>query len=189
MFNKKFSPSRLGELEQGWWKAHHDHDSERMLQYLVDFNREFYGFDETGAVVAVEKLAAAAKFHDSRDWKFAQDAIEEYYRLVKDVSGLTFATRMMAELEIGWWKLHDDLEHEEDKTPLAQAFVSLFSEEFGIDLAKVQEAGRLKALATYEHDLAEDPTTPVDQVEAHWDKCRQALVGVYEELAKVLHIS
>ena len=39
--------------------------------------------------------------------------------------------KKLGELEVGWWKLHDDLETKTDKSPLAEIFAKLYSEIFG----------------------------------------------------------
>jgi len=51
---------------------------------------------------------------------------------------------------------------------------------------KMRKAGQLKAEATREHDLAENPNIPPNEVEKHWDKANQLLINFYAELKNAL---
>jgi len=84
--------------------------------------------------------------------------------------------------EVGWWKLHDELEFVADKTPLAKAFASLYAAEFGQKLGDLMKAGQLRAEATREHDLAEVSGIAAEEAERHWDKAGELLVDFYIEL-------
>ena len=53
---------------------------------------------------------------------------------------------------------------------------------FGIDRNKLKIAGKLKAEATKEHDLAEDLNTKDDEIEKHWNKAEELLINFYSEL-------
>lgn len=182
----EFDPNELGTLEVGWWRAHNEKDKPRMLKFLVDQNVRMYGFNEDEARLALQSLVEGAKYHDTREWEKAVDSVNNYYEKVREKTGLMFDPRQVAELEVGWWKLHDELEFNPDKTELAYSFARLYSTEFGTDIEKMLEAGRLKAEATKEHDLAEDLNTPFEQVETHWDNANRFLISFYEELGKVL---
>ena len=48
------------------------------------------------------------------------------------------------------------------------------------------KAGKLKAEATNEHDLAENPNTPKTDIDSHWEKAKQLLIDFYAELSKQL---
>jgi hypothetical protein len=72
------------------------------------------------------------------------------------------------------------------QSELAQAFVALYSTMFGIPVGHLQKAGKLRAEATREHDLAEDPNTPSNQVEDHWAKTGELHVEFYKELQKAV---
>lgn len=179
-------PTQLGNLEVGWWKAHNDHDKPRMAQLLIQQNVALYGFTPEEAKTALQKLVEGVNCHDTREWDRAVDAVTDYYQRVKDKTDSSFDPRQVAELEVGWWQLHDKLEHNPDKTQLAEAFVKLYATQFGVDFKKMLKAGQLKAEATKEHDLAEDPSTESAEIDGHWSKANQLLIDFYGELKSVL---
>ena len=183
---KEFDPEVLGRLEVGWWKAHNAKDHSLMLELLIKQNVNLYSFTPQEARETLKFLIQATKFHDTRDWNAAVSLVGEYYRVIKTKTGLQFNPKRVAELEVGWWKLHDELEGNEDKSPLATAFVNLYSMQFGIPKDKLLKAGELKAKATHEHDLAEGPSTRPEDVETHWKKAEQLLIEFYRELRKAL---
>jgi hypothetical protein len=185
MFHE-FDPKVVGELEAGWWKAHNQKDRKLMFQLLVDQHVNFYSLGQGQVGEALGFLLEATKYHDAREWDSAINLVTEYYRVIKLATRLPFDPIEMAELEVGWWKLHDELEAVEDKVPLIEAFAKLYSEQFGLPTHKMLFAGRLKAQATYEHDLAEDPKTNPEEVEGHWIATKELLIEFYEELKKAI---
>ena len=187
VFGKRLDSQKLGEYEIGWWRAHNDRDKERMVKFLVEYNREFYSLSGDDSHAAVNCLAAAAKYHDTRDWGAAERAAKEYYDLILKYSDLGFDSKEVAKLEIGWWRIHDELEHNLDKTRLARAFANLYAAEFRLDSGSLKRAGELKAQATYEHDLAEDQMTAEEDREVHWKKAEENLVEFYRELDRLLN--
>jgi len=179
-------PVQLGKLEVGWWRAHNDHDKPKMAQLLVQQNVALYGFTPQEAKQALRQLVEGVNYHDTRDWKKAIEAVAGYYQKVKEKTGLTFNPQQLAELEVGWWKLHDELENNPDKSQLAKAFAQLYSTQYGVDTEKMMKVGQLKAEAIREHDLAEDPGTPPDQIEKHWDAAGRLLIDFYGEIKNVI---
>lgn len=181
-----FNPILVGQAEVGWWRAHNEKDIDRLRQLLIEEHMLLYDLDEETAKRALSPLVEATKYHDKRDWQSAVDKVAEYYEAIKNKSSLDFDPREVAELEVGWWRLHDDLEGSTDKSSLAEAFAKLYATQFGKDVEVMREAGALKAQATYEHDLAEDSNTPVSDVDNHWQKAGELLVEFYKELKSKL---
>lgn len=186
MSRLEFDPQLVGNLEYGWWKAHNDRDKTRMAQLLIEQNMALYGFTQEDAKLALQHLIEGVKYHDIREWNEAVESVVGFYQKVKEKTGLGFDPREVANLEVGWWKLHDELEHNPDKTQLTEAFAKLYATEFGLPIETMREAGRLKAQATFEHDLAEDPNTDPNEVGTHWENAEQLLIDFYKELKKVL---
>lgn len=177
-----YDPSKIGEYEIKWWIAHNDKDKESLKKYLALQNMELYGVDEATAGRMTVFLFTAVKCHDTRDWTGAVAQMVEFYDLVKQQSGLQFDSHQVAELEVGWWELHDKLEHNPDKTELAVAFAKLYGTIFAFPGEEFIDGGNVRAMATHEHDLAEDPETLPQDVIGHWEKAKQHLITFYAML-------
>ena len=185
MVKINIDPVKLGNLEVGWWRAHHEGDKTKLLELLVEYNVNFYGFSQVEAKDAIGDLIQGVKYHDTREWAKAIDSVSKFYLRVKEKTELSFDPEEIAGLEVGWWKLHDELENNPDKSRLAEAFAKLYATQFGKEVEDLLKAGNFKAEATKEHDLAEDRKTPSSEIEAHWNKAKQLLIGFHSELKRV----
>ena len=183
----ELDPVQLGNLEVGWWKAHNEKDKPRMARLLVEQNVALYGFTPEEAQEALKSLAQGVNYHDTKEWDKAVNANTIYYQRVKKKTGLDFDPKEVAELEVGWWQLHDELEENPDKSQLAEAFAKLYAVQFGVDVKSMAEAGKLKAEATREHDLAEDPSIPSNEIDSHWNKAKKLLIDFYSELKTAIN--
>jgi len=74
-----------------------------------------------------------------------------------------------------------------DKSKLADAFVNLYSVVLNIDPSLLTNAGKYKAEATRQHDLAEDPLTPPKNVGTYWKNAEFNLISFYKELQKAIN--
>jgi len=176
------NPEQLGKTEVGWWIAHNNKDTNLLTKLLVKNYMSLYSLSENESKKLLPFLIAALKGHDTRNWTQAISNMESFYGLIKDKTGLQFNPKKTAELEVGWWKLHDQLEFEPNKLSLAENFSRLYSEIFSISQTRLKNAGIIRAWATYEHDLAEDPNTPPDLSKRHWRNAEKLLVDFYKEL-------
>jgi hypothetical protein len=182
----EFDPITVGEKEFGWWKAHFEGNKEQMLRSLLEHNMLLFGLNQDEAREALLVLAESTRYHDSHDWPKATEAVRNYYCIIKGKTGLNFDPQKAAELEVGWWKTHDELEGNPDKSELAKNFAELYAEIFSLEPEQLKVAGEIKAQATLEHDLAEDKSTSEQQAEVHWQAAEKLLVDFYKELKKVL---
>lgn len=184
----KIDPIKLGNLEVSWWRAHNDHDKPKLARLLIEQNMLMYGLTQDEAKSALRDLIGGVNYHDSREWDKAVQAVTGYYQKIRDKSGLEYDSLVVAKLEVGWWRLHDELARNPDKSELAKAFAKLCAVQFNIKIEKMIKAGKLKAEATREHDFAEDPSTPKNEVEIHWEKAKQLLIKFYTELNKNISV-
>ena len=182
----EFDPITVGEKEFGWWKAHFEGNKEQMLRSLLEHNMLLFGLNQDEAREALLVLAESTRYHDSHDWPKATETVRNYYRIIKGKTGLNFDPQKAAELEVGWWKTHDELEGNPDKSELAKNFAELYAEIFSLEPEQLKVAGEIKAQATLEHDLAESPKTSLEELEAHWQKTRELLVKFYQELQEAI---
>ena len=174
-----YNPQKVAQLEVAWWKAHHAKDKRLMFEGLVAQHMEMYGLTKEEALSIVNHFVTGIKFHDTREWDLATEAVQKAYEVIKRVLQLNFETKKAAALEIGWWQLHDKLEFVEDKTPLAQNFADLYATVFSLESAELIEAGKMKAEATRQHDLAEAEGAKEDEIERCWTRAEECLAEFY----------
>ncbi|MDP9211866.1 MAG: hypothetical protein M3N59_01165 [bacterium] len=173
------NPDSTARAEYEFWRAHDDKDRPRIEAALERWTGELFGIDAAASREAVRHLFGAVAAHDIRDWDAAVEYASRYYRVIREHSHFTFEPHRAGELEIAWWRKHDELEHEPDKSGLVDAFCKLYAEVFGISENTARTACELKAQATVHHDRAEDPGTPVEAVEDHWAAAADALSQSY----------
>lgn len=180
-----FDPVKLGELEVGWWQAHGRGDKISLLRLLTAASSEQYGlsFLEKRAVI---HIVNAAKRHDQRDWAGVISELAKFYEAVQKKTGLDFDPNNVADKEVRWWRLHDELEKQEDKTPLTEAFMDLYSVIYGIDRELLKSAAEQRMLATVEHDKAEQEGIVPEEAEKHWGNAREHLITFYTQLKEAV---
>ena len=174
-----FNPESTAQAEYEFWRAHNEKDVPRLRAALESWTSELYGLDPEASAEAVEHLLEATRHHDTRDWDVATKCAAEYYQVVAEHFGLHFSPRRAGALEVSWWRIHDNLEHKTDKTPLVDAFCGLYAEVLGVPEDVIRESCKLKVEATVEHDRAEDSDTAPEKVEEHWGAAAQALEQSY----------
>lgn len=184
--NIDFNPESAAQAEYEFWRAHNDKDVPRLRTALESWTGELYGLDPKTSAEAVEHLLEATQRHDVRDWEAATKCAMKYYQVIAEHSGLRFSSRQAGTLEVTWWRIHDDLEHKTDKTPLVDAFSRLYAEVFGVPQDVIRESCKLKAEATVEHDRAEDSDTAPEKVEEHWGAAARALEQSYLALKRTV---
>ncbi|OGM13902.1 hypothetical protein A3A76_05330 [Candidatus Woesebacteria bacterium RIFCSPLOWO2_01_FULL_39_23] len=106
----RFDPEKVGKFEVSSWKAHNEKNHKLLLTFLIQEHLELFGLSEGEARESLEPLIEATKYHDIREWGRATNSASEYYRKIKDATGMNFDNTKAAKLEVGWWKLHDELE-------------------------------------------------------------------------------
>jgi hypothetical protein len=179
-----FNPEQVARLELGWWQAHNDKDRVRLKQTLRDWVIKLYKVEPATAATCSSMFITAASLHDRDNFTQAVGPMGQYYALIQSKSGAQFDPHVAARLEVGWWQIHDELEFDDDKSRLIQAFVELYALLYGLTPAKVRRAAELKTRATKQHDLAEAETTPLNQVELHWRRTGKLLREFYVELKR-----
>lgn len=182
--NVGFDPSKVAALEISWWQAHHRRDKAKMGQVFIRWVEELYDLDaEAAARLKQHLLKAVVCGHNRRDWVQAVSEMTNFYSLLlREKEQMDFNPRQVAELEVEWWKVHDELEGRVDKKPLEQAFQSLYGEIYQQSSFQLREAAHLRAMATYEHDLAEEEGTSEEQAREHWQKAQDYLEAFYRSL-------
>ncbi len=178
--------ARIANLEIATWRAHNNAEHALMASLFIEYNMSLYGIKKEVADQILPIMLEVVRFHDSGESEKSVDAAVRYYDLIKMNTDLKFDPKKIAELEIEWWKTHDELGKSKNIDDLAQVFTDLYSGIYGVGMEDLIRAGKLKAEATIEHDLAEDPLTLSSEVEGHWDKAKELLVSFYLEIGTAL---
>lgn len=181
-----FNPVEVGEVEYGWWRAHNDKDYPKVIEFLaLQFSKQ-YGLSPEKAKRAIEPFVHAVEYHDQGNWERAAETLAGVYEAIQKNTQLSLDPKVVAKKEVYWWRLHDELEDQEDKTPLIEAFMDLYSAIYGVDRELLRDAAEQRTLATVEHDKAEQEGVTPEEAEGHWDNVKQHLVAFYTQLKRVV---
>jgi hypothetical protein len=114
--------------------------------------------------------------------------MERFYRLVARHHHETFDARRAAELEVEWWRVHREHQHngpDTDARPLVNALAALYGYVYGVPEAEVRTAAEQRALAMDHSDQwvseGRDLDSPLIGEE------RAALVRSYAGLLAAIH--
>jgi len=180
----KFNPPKMAQLEVGCWQAHHEKDNKKLFSLLIDWFKELYQIEENSAKRIVEITAVAINFHNKKSWQKAIKTLEKVYQIIKKETNYVFSPEVVANLEINWWQIHDELENELDKEELEKAFRDYYGEIYRLSSLQAARTAHYKTLATYTHDLAEK-TTDLKEARKYWHLAREYLVKTYKALREV----
>jgi len=127
--------------------------------------------------------------YPNNDPEGARRAMERFYRLVSKRHGDTFDSRRASELEVEWWRVHREHQHDgsggTDERPLIAALSALYAYVYGVPETDVAVAAEQRAVAMRYSDqwVREgcDLASPLIEEE------RAALVRSYAGLLAAVH--
>lgn len=180
----KFDPKEIAKLELGWWKAHNDGDKKRLSFFLVKWSAKLYDVGDRSARKIVEILSTAVKCHNERSWQKAIEVLTEAYEMIKGKTKYVFSPAIVAQLEVNWWRIHDELENDLNKEILEKAFRDYYGEIYRLSELQAIKTAHWKTLATVAHDLAEKSKSKGDE-DKYWRLTEDYLVKVYQALREV----
>ena len=180
-----FNPAEIGKAEYGWWRAHNDKDYPKLAEFLTLQFAKQYGLSAEEAKTASKSFLQVLKYHDEHNWDGAVEVLTDVYEIVQK-HAYHLIPRIGAEKEVNLWGLHDELEEQEDKTPLTEAFIDLYSEIYGVDRKLLKDAAEQRTLATVEHDRAEQEGISPEEAEEHWEKVKEHLITFYTQLKDIV---
>lgn len=180
----KFTPEKVAKLEVSWWKAHHKREKEKLFKLLITWLKELYGLREKAAKEAIGNLFKGVDYHDKREWQKAVKMVAKVYQLIKKETNYVFTPEVAAELEVNWWKIHDELENDLDKAGLEKAFRNYYGEIYRLSELQAAKAAHFKTLATVTHDLAEESKSEKEE-KKYWHLAEKYLVETYRALREV----
>src|SRR5580700_6572859 len=151
---RSFDPVRLADLEYRAWVGYYLRQWPRVLIASVGLVRAGFGMDWFrtlhGAWLVLRANQLWAPYPDN-DPEGARRAMERFYRLVSERHGDAFDSRRAADLEVGWWRVHREHQHDgsggTDEGPLIAALCALYAYVYGVPETEVAVAAEQRALA------------------------------------------
>jgi hypothetical protein len=152
--HRAFDPRLVGSLETKTWVTYYRREWIPFLTAAVRVTRHGFGLSwlETlqGAWLVLRANQLWAPFPDN-DPEGARRAMQRFYELVKRRHGESFDPVRAARLEVEWWRVHREHQHNgraaDDDGPLIDALAALYAYVFGVDEARVRPAGEQRAEA------------------------------------------
>jgi hypothetical protein len=189
--HRSFDPRRVGSLECDAWVAYYRREWLKFLRAAILLMRHTFAlpWPETihGAWLVLRANQLWAPFPDN-DAAGARRAMERFYRLVAHRHSERFDPRTAAELEVEWWRVHREHQHEgsaEDRDSLVAALATLYAYVYGVPEDDVRVAAEQRALAMDHSDRwvkegcnLDSPLVP---------KERAALIRSYSGLLAAVH--
>src|SRR6059058_4770415 len=150
--HRSFDPRRVGSLECDAWVAYYRREWLVFLRAAIGLTRQTFGlpWPQTlwGAWLVLRANQLWAPFPDN-DPEGARRTMERFYRMVARRYGESYDPRRAAELEVEWWRVHRQHQHDPnvERSALDAALAELYAYAYGVPLDSVQVAARERAAA------------------------------------------
>jgi hypothetical protein len=152
--HRAFDPRLVGSLETTAWVTYYRHEWLPFLRAAVALTRHTFGlpWPETlrGAWLVLRANQLWAPYPNN-DPDGARAAMQRFYTLVKDRHGEEFDPATAARLEVEWWRVHREHQHDgsgdADERPLIEALTALYAYVYGANEAAVRPAAAFRAEA------------------------------------------
>jgi hypothetical protein len=189
--NRSFDPRRVGKLECDAWVAYYRREWLAFLRAAVLLTRHTFALPwrQTfrGAWLVLRANQLWAPFPDN-DPDGARRAMQRFYQLVAAHHGDTLDPAQAAALEVEWWRVHREHQHEGsalDRRSLVAALSALYGYVYSVPEDAVRVAAEERALAMDHSDRwvneGCDLRSPLIEQE------RAALVRSYAGLLAAIH--
>jgi hypothetical protein len=189
--HRSFDPRKVGSLECDAWVAYYRREWLKFLRAAILLTRHTFAlpWPETirGAWLVLRANQLWAPFPDN-DPAGARRAMERFYRLVARRHAERFDPATAAELEVEWWRVHREHQHEggsEERDSLVAALATLYAYVYGVPQDDVRVAAEQRALAMDHSDRwvkegcnLDSPLVPEE---------RAALIRSYSGLLAAVH--
>lgn len=189
--HRAFDPRKVGSLECDAWVAYYRREWLKFLRAAILLTRHTFAlpWPETlrGAWLVLRANQLWAPFPDN-DPAGARRAMERFYRLVGRRHSERYDPARAAELEVEWWRVHREHQHEgsaEDRYSLVAALAALYAYVYGVPQDDVHVAAEQRALAMDHSDRwvkegcnLDSPLVPEE---------RAALIRSYSGLLAAVH--
>jgi hypothetical protein len=152
--HRSFDPRKVGGLEAGVWVAYYRRQWLSFLRGAVTLTRHTFGLPWPSTLHGAWLVLRANQLwapYPNNDPEGARRAMERFYRLVAERHGDAFDSRHASELEVEWWRVHREHQHDgsggTDERPLIAALSALYSYVYGVSETDVAVAAEQRALA------------------------------------------
>ena len=187
---RSFDPVRLADLEYRAWVGYYLHNWPRVLGASIGLVRAGFGMDWFrtlhGAWLVLRANQLWAPYPDNNP-KRARACMRRFYGLVRLTYGEPSNPAKAAELEVDWWRVHREIQHEPGATPdeLVESLVRLYSYLYGEPEETVRPAAVHRAKAM---DLSDQWVADGCQPDSHLLPLEHAaLVRAYAALLAAVH--
>jgi hypothetical protein len=182
---RSFDPVVLGNQETDAWASYYRHEWRRFLTAAVGMVRTGFGMNRAKTLLGAFHVLRANQLwapYPDNDPEGARSSMRRFYTLVAADRQLTLDPVRASELEVEWWRLHREHQHdpEVEESALVQALVDLYAYVYSTDPEPMRPAAAARVEAM---DLSDawvragcDPDDPLLAAE------RRALVASYTAL-------
>lgn len=149
---RAFDPVVVGNRETDAWAAYYRHEWRRFLVAAVGMVSAGFGMRPAktlhGAWLVLRANQAWAPY-PGNDPDAARAFMRRFYALVVTDGGLTIDPTRAAELEVEWWRLHREHQHDPDvsASELVAALVELYAYVYSAAPGSMQDAARFRVEA------------------------------------------
>jgi hypothetical protein len=150
---RSFDPVRVGELECAAWVGYYRRRWAAVLRAAVGLTRHTFGMSWPatirGAWLVLRANQRWAPYLDN-DPEGARRRMQRFYQLVGARNGEPFDASEAARLEVEWWRVHRERQHDradDDDRPLVDALAAAYAHLYGVSTAAAHRAAEQRALA------------------------------------------
>ena len=149
---RSFDPVVLGNKETDAWSAYYRHDWRTFLTAAVGMVHVGFGMGPFATLAGAWHVLRAnqlwAPYPDNHP-KRARACMRRFYALVRLTYGEPSNPAKAAELEVDWWRVHREIQHEPGRTPdeLVESLVRLYCYLYGEPEEAVRPAAVHRAKA------------------------------------------
>jgi hypothetical protein len=182
---RTFDPVRLGHRETDAWAAYYRREWFTFLWAAVGMVRTGFGTDPVRSVVGAYHVLRANQLwapYPDNDPDGARASMRRFYAMVAKDGGFPLDPVRAAELEVEWWRVHREHQHDPEvsEDALVDSLVDLYAYLYGVTPGEVREAAEQRVLAMAHSDAwvtggcrADDPELAAE---------RRALVASHSAL-------
>lgn len=191
--HRAFDPRRVGALECDAWVAYYRREWVAFLRSAVGLTRHTFGLPWPatlrGAWYVLRANQLWAPYPDN-DPEACRRTMERFFRMLGDHYGESYDPAHAAELEVEWWRVHREHQHQDVESgdaALVDALAALYAYVYGVTTDHVRRAAEQRALAMRHSDrwVGEGCHLESPLIEAE----RAALVRSYAALLAAVHVS